>query len=486
MLSEDTKTNSENFLKNGEVKEMKDIKDDPSALLSSVDSKNLKIESLKELCSTEMMKTPKKEEKVESKDMAVQTEDCLWLQELIQKVVTVRVKAYQKAAEKSERMDEKLSPVLKRLKEENRDLREKASVLKQKLQAIERYQNSAKKRPSSNPQPVETPPKRICTTTKSPVPINTTPSAQSNIGNINKVPVTSPQPVSFASPVRSVYIPPGPIQHAPQQFYQILPNGQRMLLQSLPTPTNDPGFVMIDPNSNNGHYNIGTQVVVANQGLRMASSHLKDNRVQQIAQVNGKNFPGTLNPLRPPMSRFQTNNVRLPVSWSAPPQQVRPQMMVAQRQPVPIQQPQKVQKPALQSPPTTKTSPPKPPNSSEAHIALPFNPLPKLKASISASGSGIILTWDYEKSGENPDKYKVECYQLFAHQAKGNIRPPGPNESRPWKKIGNVNALPLPMACTLTQFATGNVYYFAVVAVDIHGREGEMSNPCTIRLNLNS
>lgn len=84
MLSEDIKKNPENFLKNDdEIKEMKDIKDDPSTLLSPVDSKDLKIESLKELCSTEMMKVPKKEEKVESKDMAVQTEDCLWLQVII-------------------------------------------------------------------------------------------------------------------------------------------------------------------------------------------------------------------------------------------------------------------------------------------------------------------------------------------------------------------------------------------------------------------
>jgi len=110
-------------------------------------------------------------------------------------------------------------------------------------------------------------------------------------------------------------------------------------------------------------------------------------------------------------------------------------------------------------------------------------PLPRLKASISAANTGIILTWDYE-SASQASQSKVECYHLFAHQAKDDqINPPTDMES--WKKIGVVNALPLPMACTLTQFATGNVYHFAVLAVDLHGREGTMSNPCTIRLNLN-
>ena len=111
-----------------------------------------------------------------------------------------------------------------------------------------------------------------------------------------------------------------------------------------------------------------------------------------------------------------------------------------------------------------------------------LNVLPKLKASISASEHGIILTWDYE-SNDRPHKYKPECYQLFAYQARDMQTNP-PLDIRQWKKIGVVKALPLPMACTLTQFARGNVYHFAVVGVDIHGRESEMSNPCIIRLNL--
>ena len=334
-----------------------------------------------------------------------------------------------------------------------------------------------------------------------------------------KTPVTTPPftgavpvPMSFTPPVRSMYLPPGthPSQQ-PQQYFQILPNGQqqRFVLQPTYPPGSIPasggggeGYMVIDPSANNSNqnpqYNIGTQVVMANPGLRMASSHPKDINIRQPLQqmsMNAQPF-GTSPMIQQQQQRFQSHGgIPRPPTWVTQ-QQPRPQMAIAHRQPLPIQQ-------NIVSPPTSKlsavpsnqisntTPPSKPSNlssttSNEARLALPFNMLPKLKASISASGNGIILTWDYDNPCPNPEKFKVECYQLFAHQAKGNIRPPAPNEARPWKKIGVVNALPLPMACTLTQFATGNVYYFAVVAVDIHGREGEMSNPCTIRLNVNS
>ena len=50
-----------------------------------------------------------------------------------------------------------------------------------------------------------------------------------------------------------------------------------------------------------------------------------------------------------------------------------------------------------------------------------------------------------------------------------------------WKKIGVVSALTLPMACTLKQFACDSTYFFAVMAVDVNGREGSLSDPCAMR-----
>ena len=53
---------------------------------------------------------------------------------------------------------------------------------------------------------------------------------------------------------------------------------------------------------------------------------------------------------------------------------------------------------------------------------------------------------------------------------------------RLWKKVGDVKALPLPMACTLTQFLKGNKYHFAVRAKDVHTRVGHFSDPQSIAL----
>ncbi|XP_017766224.1 PREDICTED: activating transcription factor 7-interacting protein 1 [Eufriesea mexicana] len=100
-------------------------------------------------------------------------------------------------------------------------------------------------------------------------------------------------------------------------------------------------------------------------------------------------------------------------------------------------------------------------------------PAPSLK--ISKVAHGIVLSWNMNLS----DKYAdIVSYQLYAYQEIAGVPP---NTSL-WKKVGDVRALPLPMACTLTQFSEGNNYYFAVRAVDTHSRKGQYSIPGNISL----
>ena len=71
----------------------------------------------------------------------------------------------------------------------------------------------------------------------------------------------------------------------------------------------------------------------------------------------------------------------------------------------------------------------------------------------------------------------VTSYQIFAYQ-EGAAAP----VVSLWKKVGDVKALPLPMACTLTQFQRGHKYHFAVRAQDTYSRVGRFSEPQTIQL----
>ena len=88
---------------------------------------------------------------------------------------------------------------------------------------------------------------------------------------------------------------------------------------------------------------------------------------------------------------------------------------------------------------------------------------------------GIVLSWNMTL---DETMAKIDNYELFACQD-------GAESTNPpimWKKIGIVKALPLPMACTLSQFSSGNKYHFAVRAVDDQERAGPFSDPCTISL----
>uniref|UniRef100_A0A8D2DX08 Activating transcription factor 7 interacting protein 2 n=1 Tax=Sciurus vulgaris TaxID=55149 RepID=A0A8D2DX08_SCIVU len=88
---------------------------------------------------------------------------------------------------------------------------------------------------------------------------------------------------------------------------------------------------------------------------------------------------------------------------------------------------------------------------------------PELKVKRVLKPMGIALTWNISKI--NPRCAPVESYHLFlCHENSTN--------KLIWKKIGEIKALPLPMACSLSQFLVSDKYYFTIQSKDIFGRYG--------------
>ncbi|XP_077290717.1 fibronectin-III type domain-containing protein windei isoform X2 [Arctopsyche grandis] len=119
---------------------------------------------------------------------------------------------------------------------------------------------------------------------------------------------------------------------------------------------------------------------------------------------------------------------------------------------------------------------PLPVSRSFVQSALKFLP-PKPELKISKVSNGIVISWVME-TGSDYRFDDIASYQIYAYQETSAL----PHTDL-WKKIGDVKALPLPMACTLTQFMAGYKYYFAVRAVDVKTRVGPFSLPGHILLN---
>ncbi|GFU28487.1 activating transcription factor 7-interacting protein 1, partial [Nephila pilipes] len=103
---------------------------------------------------------------------------------------------------------------------------------------------------------------------------------------------------------------------------------------------------------------------------------------------------------------------------------------------------------------------------------LPSSP-PKPSLSVCVAATGIILKWEMPLYAP-PNAYaKFDSYELFWYEELENMQA----DSQLWKSIGSVQALALPMACTLTKFKDNTRHHFAVRAMDIYKRYGEYSNP---------
>ncbi|TPP60162.1 Activating transcription factor 7-interacting protein 2 [Fasciola gigantica] len=135
--------------------------------------------------------------------------------------------------------------------------------------------------------------------------------------------------------------------------------------------------------------------------------------------------------------------------------------------------------------------PPKPRPASSVLTSKPFPvaPLPPVPPSpcyagrpstqsaplltIAEAAEGICLQWTIAQ--QTPLYEPAAAYEIYSY-ASSELTASNLHTHLPWKKVGEVAALPLPMACTLTHVQPNNLYYFAVRSVDRYCRYSLWSN----------
>ncbi|CAH8606729.1 unnamed protein product [Heterobilharzia americana] len=119
----------------------------------------------------------------------------------------------------------------------------------------------------------------------------------------------------------------------------------------------------------------------------------------------------------------------------------------------------------------TALLPPVPPQPATNTHQLPLQPVPQL--TIAEAAEGVCLQWSvtYPSGAFEP----AVAYEIYSY-ASSEVTLVSLQTCLPWKKVGEVTALPLPMACTLTHVEANNMYYFTVRSVDRLLRYSSWSN----------
>ncbi|MEE6498387.1 hypothetical protein FKM82_003068 [Ascaphus truei] len=133
---------------------------------------------------------------------------------------------------------------------------------------------------------------------------------------------------------------------------------------------------------------------------------------------------------------------------------------------VPDTQPQ-ISKPLIPEKPHVPMALPK--TSPEPNIEMQITRAPQqpeLRLTQVQNPKGIALSWNV--SNIDPNCAPAERYCLYVRQETPQ------STKKQWQKIGEIKALPLPMACTLTQFVEGSKISFVMRAIDSCGRLGPL------------
>nr|XP_012788855.1 unnamed protein product [Sorex araneus] len=199
------------------------------------------------------------------------------------------------------------------------------------------------------------------------------------------------------------------------------------------------------------------QVVYTTLPAPSAQAPLRGGAVMQAPAVRQVNPPNSVTVRVPQATTYVVNN-GLTLGSAGP------QLTVHHRPPqVHTEPPRPVHPAPLPEAPQPQRLPPE-----AASTSLPQKP--HLKLARVQSQNGIVLSWSVLEVDRSCAT--VDSYHLYAYHEEPSATVPSQ-----WKKIGEVKALPLPMACTLTQFVSGSKYYFAVRAKDIYGRFGPFCDP---------
>ncbi|KAL3313708.1 hypothetical protein Ciccas_007685 [Cichlidogyrus casuarinus] len=94
-----------------------------------------------------------------------------------------------------------------------------------------------------------------------------------------------------------------------------------------------------------------------------------------------------------------------------------------------------------------------------------------LNLSMMVTSNGIELKWHYPVSVPDSPQF----FEIFQYNTR-NLKFGDLSNSAIWTMMGRVNALPLPMICTLDSCEFDLIYYFVVRPIDTLGRPGPWSN----------